>query len=379
MQKIIPLVFLLYLFSAYVGADETLSAKVATMSEQFIQRSGTVGMSVAVMQDNKSILSQSFGYSDRHQKIPFSSSTVVALGSNAKVMTATAILQLAYKGLLELDDAIQTLLPELKLANSIQNNNVSVRHLLCHTSGLPNVFGEGEFEPYRWKKASSKQVLLNRFRSGKALSKPNEQYAYNNTGYLLLGWIVERVSGQSLGDYFRDNIFQPLGLANTYYLGDSFHIPNMSVGYQALNDSVIIVPFEDLIEYRVAAGAGGIGGTLAEYMRWFTAVAEGKYALNKGNSGKGESRKILSDKMHKAMLQPCVLNSGKQSPEGLGIEWNEVGGVMALNGGGVANGFLSLAYYFPSLKLTVGFVSNTETDWGEFHNQFFPTVVKHFK
>ena len=147
-------------------------------------------------------------------------------------------------------------------------------------------------------------------------------------------------------------------------MGDTFFIPNLSAGFNGEKGNVKLVPHDELIEYRVAGGAGALGGTLRGYNKWFSSIAKGK---------------LVRPKTKELMQTPCKLNSGENAPEGPGIEWSEIEGEMALNGGGVANGFLSLSYYFPKYDLTVGFVGNTETNWIDFYKKYFSTVLKWYK
>lgn len=277
-----------------------------------------------------------------------------------KVVTATYIHQLSEQGKIDINASINRYLSKaLKYGDKVK-----VKDLLCHTSGLPNIFGAGEYKDYHWEKAISKKDMLSRINASEVIPKPNEKYEYNNTGYLILGWIVEDITGMTLGDYTRENFIKELGLEETYYLGDTFFIPNLSGGFKGEKGNIQLVPQEELIEYRVAGGAGALGGTLRDYNKWFSSIAKGK---------------LVKPKTKELMQTPCKLNSGVNAPEGLGIEWSEVEGEMALNGGGVANGFLSLSYYFPKYDLTIGFVGNTETNWIDFYKKYFITVLKWYK
>ncbi|MFT4924449.1 MAG: D-alanyl-D-alanine carboxypeptidase [Phenylobacterium sp.] len=337
-----------------------LDSTVSNIAKTFMKDTGYVGLSVAVNHSGKTIYQQSFGFADQALGIAFDQNTVVGLGSNTKVLTATAILQLKDNNKIQLDSAIKNYLP----MRVIGDDKITVRQLLCHTSGLPNVYGEGEFTDYAWQQATSMKNIIAKLNTSQQVIKPGEKYSYNNTGYILLGLITEHLSGQSLGDYFRDQLFAPLKLQNSYYLADTVYIENMSKGYKADNGRAKLFEPHELTEYRIFQGAGAVGGTLSDYMRWFSAIAKGE---------------LLSDTTTAQMQTPCKLNSGQDSPEGLGIESNIIAGEKALNGGGVANGFLSLAYYFPHSDLTIGFVGNTEADWGAFHRQYYPAVLAWFK
>lgn len=343
-------------FACQSYAANVLEAEIQTLADSFMVKSGYVGLSVTAKSGSESLFHYSFGYSDAQKTQRFSAETTVALGSNTKVVTAALIHELAEQGTLDLNKPVNHYLNS-KVRGG---DDVSLSHLLCHTSGMPNVFGEGEFEYYLWQKASSNAELVAKINSSRQVIKPGDTYHYNNTGYLLLGWVIEQVNGTSLGDYVRANFINRLSLPDTYYLGDSVHIPNMSDGFTVVDDNVAVVPYDELIEYRVVGGAGALGGSLIDYIDWFSTIASGRF---------------LSASATQTMQTPCILNSGDVSPEAMGIEWTEVNGEKALSGGGVVNGFLALAYYFPKYDLTIGFVGNTETDWLAFYKGYFPLVV----
>ncbi|NMP31525.1 beta-lactamase family protein [Thalassotalea sp. M1531] len=350
----------LMLNSGFVFSKSNLEKELSLIANQFISESGYVGLSVAAQQGGKELFNLSFGHTDIERTHPFTMNTVVALGSNMKVVTANFIHQLSEQQKIDINAPFGRY-----LRNNIKyGNKVKIKDLLCHTSGLPNVFGEGEFLDYHWEKALSKKELLDRINSSVINPVPNNKYEYNNTGYLILGWIIEDVTGMTLGDYTREHLIKPHNLQKTYYLGDTFHIPNFSDGFQSKNGNLQAIPQEELIEYRVVGGAGALGGTLSDYNKWFSLVAKGK---------------LVSAKTKQLMQTPCKLNSGENAPEALGIEWSEVEGEKALNGGGVVNGFLSLSYYFPEYDLTIGFVGNTETDWIAFYEKYFATVLRWYK
>jgi CubicO group peptidase (beta-lactamase class C family) len=347
-------------FAGISLAQDNIERELTLIANKFIEESGTVGLSIAALKGKKELFNLSFGHIDIEKNIPFTDQTVVALGSNMKVVTASYIHMLKEQGKIQLDTPINNILKD-KIK---YGDKVSIRHLLCHTSGLSNVFGEGEFKDYHWEKATSKSKLVNQINSSKLSPKPNQNYEYNNTGYLILGWIVEDITGMSLGDYTRENFIKRLELQNTYYLGDTSFVPNISGGFTKVNGAIQKIPHENLIEYRVAGGAGAIGGTLSDYNKWFSAIAKGT---------------LFTSQTTKDMQTACLLNSGDEGPEGMGIEWSEIDNEKALNGGGVANGFLSLSYYFPKYDLTIGFVGNTEVDWVSFYQQYYPKVLNWYK
>jgi len=342
MNKLL-LIFLFYAVNTQAEQKkhgiERLEKVITQVTESFMEEEGFIGIQTAVLYKNEIIFNKGFGYSDLENKKPFLDNTIVALGSNTKEFTSTAVQILKNRGLLNLDDKI-----EMHLANKlIDGSNVTVRQLLCHTSGLADFFDiEDKYQPNLTSFNSiiaTTATLPKRFLAG-------EKYEYNNTGYLLLGKLIEKVSGQNLGDFYREHIIAPLKLYNTYYLGDTFFPTNMSKSYDEIDNEII--PFESThqyySEYRISQGAGGVGGSLKDFIRWHTAILKGK---------------LLPMSSINEMITPCTINDGSKTRYGLGIEIRAIDGEIYYLHGGATNGFVSDALYFPNRDISLAFVSNT--------------------
>ena len=302
-----------------------------------------VGLAIAAIKDDELVFKQEYGYLDLTKKEPFSVNEVISLGSNAKTTTASAILLLQEKGLLKVSDTLDKHLP-YSLKGSEQ---VTLYEMLCHSSDLPDVFGVGEFENYEWQKAKSTKELINKLNSTTSLRNRTESYRYNNTAYFLLGLVVEHLSHQNLGDFYREYIFNN-AQKNIYYLGDSYYSPTLTPSFEKIGTKVS--PYESPVEYRIVGGAGALGGDLVSYLHLFQQLMSGN---------------ILQSQSKAQMLSFCKFDDGnyvvneKNQHIGFGVEMSNINGEKVYSRGGALNGYVSAVYYFPSKNLTVGITGNT--------------------
>jgi len=310
----------------------------------YMEETDYVGLAISAIKDGNVVLEKSYGFTDLEGISPFTVDEVVSLGSNAKTLTAASIVLLQDKGLLKLSDSLQDHLP-FTLNHS---DKVSLYEMLCHSSDLPDVFGIGEFENYEWQGASSQKEFIDKLNESSHEPDAGNVYRYNNTAYFLLGMVIEHLSHQSLGDFFREHFFNELASESIYYLGDSYYTPRMTNAFE--KDGSNVAPYESPVEYRIVGGAGAIAGDLATYMRLFRDVLYGD---------------LLSNSSQNQMRNQCLLKDGaittnsSEQKIGLGIEITEFNGDIAYTRGGALNGYVSVVYYFPSKDLTVGIIGNT--------------------
>ncbi len=177
--------------------------------------------------NGKVIASEAVGMADREAKVANTMDTKFRIGSMNKMFTATATLQLVEKGKLALDEPLIHYLPDYP--NKELASKVSIRHLLSHMGGTGNIFGE-EFDKHRLElKTLSDYVKLYGQRGPKF--EPGSKSEYSNYGFLLLGVLIEKVSGQSYYEYVRENIFRPAGMTGTDSLPEQDSVAKRSAGY----------------------------------------------------------------------------------------------------------------------------------------------------
>lgn len=166
------------------------------------------------------VLSNSYGYANRKKKTPITTQTFFQIGSMSKQFTAIAILKLASKGMLSLDDEVTKFYPNFPYSG------VTIKMLLTHRSGLPNYIYQFETS----KNIDKTKLLSNQemvkyltINNDKEYAKPNKHYQYSNTGYALLAAIIEKVTNMSFEDYMRKNIFEPIGMNNSFFYTDLYN------------------------------------------------------------------------------------------------------------------------------------------------------------
>lgn len=270
-QSILVTIFCAFTFFTGLSlADEfkALDIPINKLANEFIKNKTFVGIQVAVRYQNKEIFNKGYGLANIKENTPFTKKTIVALGSNTKTFTSTSIQLLANQGLISLNDHVEKYFP----IKTFKDSGITIRNLLCHTSGIADIY---EKDNYGNINHSSLQTFSNLVDYFPKLSKPNEKYEYNNTGYLFLGRIVEKVSQQSLGDFYREKIIAPLGLSSTLYLGDTFSPLYMAQSYEE-DFSIFNSEHEDYTEYRIAHSAGALGGTIHDYLLWHQGILQEK-------------------------------------------------------------------------------------------------------
>ena len=210
-------------------SEEDALAALAARAEK-LARADEFSGAVLVAREGEVLLEDAWGRANREASTPNTRDTRFRIGSMNKMFTAVATLQLVEAGKLALDDPIGKHLPDYP--NKDVASKVTVRHLLTHTGGTGDIFGP-EFEQNRLKlRMHSDYVKL--YGSRGLIHEPGTRFEYSNYGFVLLGALIEAVSGQSYYDYVRQNVFRPAGMTSTDSLPESVDVPNRAAGYMRL-------------------------------------------------------------------------------------------------------------------------------------------------
>ena len=315
-----------------------LLARIDSVVAAEMQRTGTPGLTVAVEQRGELLLAQGYGFANLELSVPATVETIYQIASITKQFTALAIMQLVDQGKVRLTDEITRFLPDYPA----QGHRITIEHLLTHTSGIRDYTGLG---PRFWSELSrldlSNQQMLGLFQDEPFDFNPGEQYRYSNSGYFLLGLIVEKVTGSSLSKYFEENIFRALGLRSTSYCDFRAIVPRRASGYAVVSGNVINAP---PISINVMGGAGAICSTVLDLLVW-------QRALNQA--------RLLSPGSRDRMRTAATLNDGKSTGYGFGLGLGLVDGHRLIAHGGGVNGFMSWLGHYPEDDLTIVVLSNT--------------------
>jgi CubicO group peptidase (beta-lactamase class C family) len=295
------------------------------------------GVSVLVAKDGKIVYKKAFGYQNIEQKIAATPETKFRIGSITKQFTAAAILKLQEEGKLKVTDKLSQFLPDFP-----RGNEVTIHHLLTHTSGIHSYTGKSDFLT-KVLTPITPDALIEYFKNDAYDFNPGEEYRYNNSGYFLLGYIIEKVSGKPYAQFLKENFFGPLQMSNTGVHNTSLKLTNEAVGYERNGES-----YKPGMNWDMswAGGAGALYSTVEDMYKWNEAVFSGK---------------VLTQESLKAAFTPVVLNNGKTPPgTNYGYGWgiDEYRGRNAIQHSGGLHGFISNAARFTEDNMTVVILTN---------------------
>ena len=225
------------------------------------------GLSLAIMRDGQIVKAQGYGVANIGLNVPAASDTVYEIGSMTKQFTATAIMMLVEEGKVSLDDKLTKYFRQDEGAPEAWSR-ITVRHLLTHMSGIQNHVAVPDF-PDLFHTNLTRDGLVTLFFKLPLEFQPGETWAYDNTGYYLLGIIIEKASGKSFWQFLDERIFQPLGMTATRSTDPRPMIPNRASGYECVNNAFenrpVLTPF-------VAFSAGSLLSTVEDMAKWDAAL-----------------------------------------------------------------------------------------------------------
>lgn len=303
------------------------------------------GVAILVAKEGEVLYRKGFGYQDIGNKVLVSPETKFRIGSVTKQFTAAAILKLQEEGLLSVDDKLAKFLPDFPRADE-----VSLHHLLTHTSGIHSYTSKPDFMD-KVESPVTPEELINYFKNDTYDFSPGEEFRYNNSGYFLLGYIIEKVSGQSYGDFLKEKFFKPLGMDNTGLYVNGMELENEALGYGLSGNT-----YEPAINWDMswAGGAGALFSTVDDLLKWNKALFAGK---------------VLNENSLQAALTPVKLANG-ESPQGgdygYGLLIGEFRGRKVIHHGGGLHGFMSHLALFPKEDLTIVLFTNVTPPQVEF-------------
>ena len=292
------------------------------------------GLALTVIQNGKSVKTAGYGIANLELNVPVTPETVFEIGSVTKQFTAAGILLLAQEGKLSVEDRISKYLKGTPEAWS----NITIRHLLSHTSGLKSYTGLSGFELTRHL---TQAQFIQEMGKQPMEFQPGDSWKYCNTGFNLLGFIIENVSGTNYWAFLRARIFQPLGMSATTDRRPGVIIPNRASGYEQTNHMHINRDY-DLTD---VFSAGAIVSTVGDLAKWNAALD-------------GES--VLSAASKDAMWTAVKLNNGKPTKYGFGWFIETFEGHKNIGHSGSTSGFSASIQRFPDEHLAVIVLTNTD-------------------
>jgi CubicO group peptidase (beta-lactamase class C family) len=249
------------------AANQELAARVDEYVNALVEQDRFSG-AILLARDGKVLLSKGYGMANLEAETPNTPQTKFRLGSLTKQFTAAAVLLLQERGKLGVQDAVCKYVENCPAAWQA----VTIHHLLTHTSGIPNMTSFPEFRKVKFFPTTPAQSVA-MFRDKPLEFTPGEKFNYSNSGYVLLGHIIERASGKSYADFLRENIFQPLGMKNTGLDMNSAVIKNRAAGYTRGPQGILNAQYIDM---TIPFAAGAMYSTVEDLYLWDRALYAGK-------------------------------------------------------------------------------------------------------
>ena len=304
------------------------AARLEQIVESYV-KSGQFMGTVLVSEDGHMVMDQGYGDADLEWQIPNSPEAKFRLGSMTKQFTSACILLLEERGKLNTDDLVKKYLPDAPAAW----DKITIYNLLTHTSGIPNFTSFPDYHATEWK-ATTPAELVARFENKPLDFEPGAKFSYSNSNYVLLGYLLEKISGESYQKFLEENIFDPLEMKDSGYDSNTAIILHRASGYTPGANGPENAGYIDM---SIPFSAGALYSTTHDLLKWEEALFGGK---------------VLSAAELKKMTTPYKDNYA------CGLEVQMISGHPRIWHNGGIEGFNTDLSYFPDEKLTVIVLAN---------------------
>lgn len=289
-----------------------------------------------VSQKGKNIYRKAFGKANLELNVNMTPDNVFQIGSMTKQFTAVAILMLEQQGKLKVTD------PVSKYNKDYPNGDkITIHHLLTHTSGIKD-FTKMKALSSIAQKEMKPEAMVDFFKNEPVDFAPGEKFEYNNSGYVLLGYIIEVVTGDTYEDFIQKNIFDKAGMTHSYYASDRKIIPERAYGYHKKEQGFVN---KTVISFSVPFSSGSLMSTVDDLLKWQQALNQNVF--------------LNSTETQKA-FRKYKLNNGEEFTYGYGWHLKDMNGVPDREHGGSVFGFKSMAVYIPGEDIYVIGLSNCD-------------------
>jgi D-alanyl-D-alanine carboxypeptidase len=314
------------------GQEKDVDAYISDL----VKTNKTSGVAIEVEKDNRLVYNKNFGYADVENKIIVTDSTQFNIMSISKIFIACSIIQLADRKIIDLDAPVKKYFDKLPATY----NQVLIYQLLSHTAGVPDYVHVSGYMAQANRTQTPWEVLA------PILDKPldfipGEKSAYSNSGYFLLGLLIEKTTGIGLGVYLKKNIFSPLGMNHTYLDSTVLEAKLRAKGYTSSNSQLNEELHLDPSQYWAA---GGIISTKEDMLKWNEALKRGS---------------ILPQNEIEQMMKPSILNDGSTGDYGLGFELMNTPNMKIVGNTGAGIGFNTSNLHFLNDGLRIMVLTNT--------------------
>lgn len=332
--------------SATPSLRADLAPKIEALLDRYAEQRQFAG-SILVAQHGVILATKAYGMAKREQRLPNTPQTRFRIGSLTKQFTAMAILMLQAQGKLNVQDGICSYLP----ACPPRWQPITIHQLLTHTSGIPNLTSLFEYKNIRTLSLSPTELIA-RFSSKSLDFRPGSKWSYSNSGYIVLGAIIERVSGQSYEAFLQEHVFTPLGMANTGYEHDA---SLLATGYTAFGTVA------DELNMSIPYAAGSLYSTVEDLYRWDQAFA--------------------TEQLVPKELRETMLTASKPGPDsgGYGYGWfiDEQYHQQRFWHDGLIDGFTAIYSHYPVTQVAIIILSNQQgADVGSLESMIAQVILE---
>ncbi len=315
------------LYCSAQSSSATMKNSVDSLANSEMRKQNIPGLSVVVVRDGTIDYINGYGFSNLEHNVAVKPETIFQSGSVGKQFTAFAIMLLVEDGKMSLDDRLSKFFPDAP----VTWDAITVRNLLTHTSG----FGEYT-DSFNFKNDYTEDSLYQAFKNIPLAFKAGEKSVYSNMGYVTLGIIISKVTGEFYGKFLKQRIFDPLGMSTARIITESDIVPNRAAGYRMVDGEI---KNQEWVSPSI--------NTTADGSLYLTALDMAKWeaGLNAG--------KLLRKESYEAMWSPVKLNDSTTYPYGFGWRISSINDKRIIEHNGTWQGFESTIMRYPEKKLAV--------------------------
>ncbi len=334
--SILVLVFTLSINFIFSQSKEKLIDDLMIKYYNYYQFNG----SVLVADKGKIIFEKGYGFANMEWQIPNTPDTKFKIGSITKQFTSMLIMQLVEKGKLRLNEKVSEIISDYPKKNG---DKITIHYLLTHTSGIPNYTDFPDFFNKVSRNPYTPEELVKSFWDKDLEFEPGTKFNYSNSGYILLGYIIEKITGKPYAEVLNENIFEPLNMINSGYENFSEVLPKRASGYNRFIDQYSNAPY---LDSSVPFSAGGIYSTVEDLYKWDQALY---------------SDKLLSQKNKEKMFTGFLDAFGMKYAYGWGVGKELIGkdSIAIIRHGGSINGFNALLVRIINNQQLIVLLNNT--------------------
>ena len=341
MKSKITLIFLLLHSFACVAQlqwDDRLAKSVDSLVAPKFE-GNQPGISILIAKKGQIVYKKAFGSANIELNTAMQPDNVFRIGSITKQFTAVAILQLVEQEKISLQDSVQKYIKDFPA----KGYTITIENLLTHTSGIVDFTAKDDPDPYIERRDFTPEFLINYIKNDPLHFKPGSKYEYSNSNYLLLGYIIQLVSGENYHQYMAGHVLKPAGLEHTLYAEEHTAVPGRVQGYTHYSGSFDNCDYQTL---SLGFACGDLLSNTEDLLKWNEAVVAGK---------------LISEASLKKAFSPYKLANGTYSSYGYGWFIDTTYGSPCIHHEGQTSGFIALEKYFPADDIYLAILTNVKT------------------